>query len=324
MLSGCSRCFRLQLDVINLILGEIFMSNLYAGIEAGGTKFICGISDTPGKIMDKCRIPTTSSAKETVAKVIEYFQTASKGNKIKAIGICSFGPLDANPYSEDYGCITTTAKVGWENFNIVKNLKEAFNVPIGFDTDVNGAALGEHCFGAGQRIPNLMYWTVGTGIGAGLMLGGKIGGGASHPEAGHAFVPQDKVADPFEGVCPYHSNCLEGLASGPAMLKRWGVKSATDLPEDHQAWDLEASYIAYAMVNAILTVSPQIIILGGGVMQRPSLYAKIRKLTLQRLGGYLEHLANEAKMDQYIVPPGLGGDSGLHGAIALAEQAWHR
>lgn len=300
------------------------MRKLYGGIEAGGTKFVCGISDEPGKLLHKIRIPT-GSPEETMPKVIDYFHEINNTTPISAIGVCSFGPLDANPYSKNYGYITTSPKPGWDNYNFVNTLKEAFDIPIGFDTDVNGAALGEFYWGAGKRLQTLMYWTVGTGIGAGIIFSGKVMGGTqNHAEAGHTFVIHDKEKDPFEGVCPYHSNCLEGLASGPAIMKRWQVQSAVDIPHDHPAWDLEAEYLGYAMANAIMTVAPQRIIIGGGVMQRESLYGKIHAKTLEKLGGFLNSFVNSSNISQYIVQPNLGSIAGLYGAIALAEEALHR
>ncbi len=293
---------------------------LFGGIEAGGTKFICGISDGEN-LVQRVRIPTTTTPKKTMAKVLDYFKKIHQKTPLSALGICSFGPLDTNPVSPYYGFITTTPKQGWEYFNIVGSIKEVFDLPIGFDTDVDGAVIGEYRWGNGRGCDAVVYWTVGTGIGAGGMLGGRLMRGLIHPETGHIFTPHDKEKDPFEGVCPYHGNCLEGLASGPALQKRCGVKSIMDLPPDDPVWDLEVEYLGYAMVNCIMTMLPQRIILGGGVMQREELLPRIREKTLQNLNGYIRHKNIVNNIDQYIVPAYLRGNQGLFGAFALAENA---
>jgi fructokinase len=293
-------------------------AKIYAGIEAGGTKFICGVGNSSGEVLERLKIPTTSP-KETMGLVIEFLAKMDAKYKLSAIGIASFGPIDPDPASPTYGTITTTSKPGWGYFNIVGPLKENFHLPIGFDTDVNGAALGESRWGNGKGVDYLVYWTVGTGIGAGGIIAGKMMHGLIHPEMGHTFVNHDFAEDPFEGVCPFHKDCLEGLASGLAMKARWKVKSATDLPADHRAWDLEAKYLGYAMANCIETLSPKKIIIGGGVMFHKELYEKIRKKTRELLNGYIKHRLILEEIEDYIVAPGLGSDAGVCGAIALAE-----
>ena len=293
---------------------------LYGAIEAGGTKFICAIGDSKGQIYDRIRIPTIEP-QETMVKVVNFLKNIHQKNPLAAIGISSFGPIDLNPTSPTYGYITTAPKPSWGNFNIVGSIKDGFELPIGFDTDVNGAAIGEARWGNGRGFDSVIYWTVGTGIGAGGVLAGKMMHGLIHPEAGHTFIPHDKECDPFKGVCPYHGDCLEGLATGPALMKRWGVKSAMDLPQDHPAWDLEATYLGYAMANCIETVSPQKIIIGGGVMKKAGLLSKVQQKTLKFLNGYIKHESILENIENYIVSPGLEENSGVCGAIALAEQA---
>ncbi len=293
----------------------------FAGIESGGTKFICAIGDSNGKIIERIRIPTVT-VKETMSNIINWLKEQHKKFPFTAIGVASFGPIEIDPNSPLYGHILATHKPGgWGKYDIVGELKNTFNMPVGFDTDVNGAALGEFRWGSGKGLQNIVYWTIGTGIGAGIILSGKIMQGITHPETGHNFIPHDKNKDPFAGVCPHHGDCFEGLASGPAMMARWNLTSAVELPADHQGWDLEADYIAYAMANCIMTFTPQKIILGGGVMQHKELFPKIRKRTIELLANYIKYEGLPKNLDDFIVPPGLGNDSGVLGSIALAEQA---
>jgi fructokinase len=294
---------------------------LFGGIEAGGTKIICAVGDSSGKIHDQVRIPTTTP-NETLAQVIEFLKRADAKSPLFAIGVGSFGPIDPALSSPTYGYITATPKPGWRNFNMVGAIKKAFDLPIGFDTDVNTAAIGEYRWGAAKGLDTFIYVTVGTGIGGGGMISGKLMHGLTHPEMGHIFVPHDKKQDPFNGVCPYHGDCLEGLATGPAMMARWNVKSALDLPPDHKAWELEAEYLSYAVANWIMTLSPQRIIMGGGVMKRTELFPMIHKRVPELLNGYIQHDAILKNIQNYIVPPGLGEQSGIGGSIALAEYAF--
>jgi len=299
------------------------MTRLYAGIEGGGTKFVCAIGDASGKIYDRISIPTEDDPHKTLKNVIDFFQKTHLKTPLTAIGLGMFGPIDINTNSPDFGVISSTPKAGWNHFNPVKELRKTFNLPIGLELDVGASALGEYKWGNGKDVNSFVYWTIGTGIGAGVILSGKIMSDILlHPEMGHTYINHDKVKDPFPGICPYHGDCFEGLASGPAIEKRWGIKKATELPPDHKAWDLEAEYIAYAMANCILTISPQKIIIGGGVMQLQHLFPKIRKRTVELLNGYLQHPMILEDIDNYIVPPGLGNDSGICGAIAIAEEAF--
>lgn len=294
---------------------------LYGAIEAGGTKFVCAIGTGPDHIESQISIPTTTP-QETLNTVTNYFSEylAPSKRKLDAIGIACFGPVDLDKSSKTCGHITMTPKPGWVNTEIAGYFERAFSVPVGFDTDVNAAAIGEHRWGAGKGVESLIYLTVGTGIGGGAIVDGKPLHGLMHPEMGHVLVRQDKQKDPFEGFCPYHQNCLEGLASGKAVDLRWG-KHASELPDDHPAWDLEADYLAQGLVNYILVLSPERIIIGGGLMQKSVLYQKIRDKVLAYLAGYLAVRSLTAQIDRYIVAPGLGTRSGICGALALAIQA---
>lgn len=293
------------------------MRELFGGIEAGGTKFVCAVSDGDGHISAETRFPTTTPD-ETIGRAIDFFQPYA--SQLDAIGIASFGPVDPNPASPTWGYITTTPKPHWANVNFAGRLRDHFSVPVGFDTDVNGAALGEHRWGAAQGLDSFIYYTIGTGVGGGGMLGGKLMHGLIHPEMGHMRFQVDKVRDPFPGNCPYHGDCFEGLAAGPAIEKRWG-KAGVDLPADHPAWALEADYIAQAMHNTICMLSPQRIILGGGVMSQPQLFPMVRQRTVELLNGYVQAPEILDHIDDYIVPPGLGNRAGVLGAIALAMAA---
>ncbi len=288
---------------------------LYGGIEAGGTKFVCAVGTGPNAIRAETRFATTSPA-ETLARAIAFFRPYAA--ELAALGIGSFGPIDPNPNSATFGYITTTPKPGWAQTDFVGALRAAFDVPIGFDTDVNAAALGEHRWGAAQGLDTFVYLTIGTGIGGGVMAAGNLLHGSMHPEMGHILIPHDRAQDPFKGICPFHENCLEGLASGPALESRWGTR-AENLPEEHPAWELESTYLAYALVNLILTISPQRIILGGGVMHQAQLFPLIRQKVGARLNGYLAMREIVEDIDTFIVPPGLGHRAGIMGALALAD-----
>jgi len=293
---------------------------VYGGIEAGGTKFVCAVGNEKGKITQQVTIPTTTP-NETMPQVISFFNEMNRTAPIDAFGIGSFGPVDPNIDSETYGYITSTPKTAWTQYNLLGAIQREFNVPIGFDTDVNAACLGEYYWGAGKGLKTFMYITVGTGVGAGIMTEGKLLHGLMHPEAGHIFVPHDKEKDPFEGVCPFHQDCLEGLASGPAINKRWNVDASLDLSDTHPGWDLESDYLAYALANYIMILSPQRIIMGGGVMKQTHLLGKIRPKVLAFLNGYIKQNRILFDIENYIVSPGLGVQSGIYGAIALATQA---
>ena len=292
---------------------------LYAAIEAGGTKFVCAVGTGPDDLRDSVRIPTTTPA-ETLAAVSAHFQACEERHgAIAAIGIGTFGPAGVAPGGSDFGKITTTPKPGWADTDLLGTIQAAFPVPVGFDTDVNAAALGEYRWGAARGFSSVLYLTVGTGIGGGFCLDGQLLHGLLHPEMGHIRVPHDFARDPYPGACPWHQDCLEGLASGTAMRARWGI-SGNDLPSDHPAWDLEAEYLGLACANFLCTLSPQKIILGGGVMEAPGLLEKVRVQTLRSLGGYLR-LPN---LPEILVSPGMGSHSGLCGALGLAAAAFEK
>ena len=295
--------------------------SLFGGIEAGGTKFICAVGNDPENLRSHTRIPTTTPT-ETLNKVVKFFrQQQSLHGPLDAIGIGSFGPVGVNPASCNFGWFLNTPKPGWQQVDFVGFIQRELGIEkIGFDTDVNAAALGEHWWGHAQGLENFIYLTVGTGIGGGAMVGGQLLHGLLHPEMGHVLIPHDREIDPFEGVCPFHQDCLEGLASGVAMEKRWGKKGA-DLPSDHPAWKLEAHYIALGLVNYILPLSPERIILGGGVMAQAQLFPMVRRRVIEVLGGFVDVAVIAQDIDSYIVPPKLGDKAGFAGAFALAEQA---
>ncbi len=293
------------------------MTTLYGGIEAGGTKFVCAIGSGPDDICAETRIRTTTP-EETIAQVIDFFQT--QPCDLTAVGIASFGPLDPDPASPTFGFITTTPKPGWAHTDLAGAIRRALGVPVGFDTDVNGAALGESRWGAARGLDTFIYLTIGTGIGGGGMVGGSLIHGLIHPEMGHIRLPRDQKADPFPGICPFHGDCLEGLASGPALEARWG-QPAEMLPPDHPGWSLEAHYLSLALVNFICTLSPQRIILGGGVMKQPQLWPMIWTNVPALLNDYVQASEILESIEDYIVPPMLGDRAGVLGAIALAQKA---
>lgn len=293
---------------------------LIGAIEAGGTKFVCSVGSGPADLRPEIRFPTTTPA-ETLGRAIDYFrERAAERGPLAAIGVASFGPIDPHPGSPTYGFITTTPKPGWANTDVVGALHAAFDVPVGFDTDVNGAALSEGKWGAAQGLDTFIYLTIGTGIGGGAMVNGQLLHGLLHPEMGHIRLNHDWERDPFPGNCPFHGDCLEGMANGPAVEKRWGVKGQ-ELAPDHPAWELEADYLAQALQSFVCTLSPQRIIMGGGVMDVPGLLPKVREKTVNYLNNYVQHPAITERIDQYIVPPALGNKAGVLGAIALGLQA---
>lgn len=291
---------------------------MFGAIEAGGTKFICAVGTEPSNLKI-IRLPTESAA-TTVAAALAFLREASGGD-IRAIGIGSFGPIDLRPSSPTFGYITSTPKLSWQNFDFVGTVRAARDVPIGFDTDVNAAALGEARWGAAQSISDFIYLTVGTGIGGGAIANGQIVHGLLHPEMGHVRIPHDHQRDPYPGICPFHGDCLEGLASGPAIQARWGVP-APELPLDHPAWALEAHYLALGLTNWVCTLSPERIVLGGGVMQQAFLFPLIREELVRLLNGYIQARELTEGGDKYVIPAKLGSRAGIAGALALAEQAF--
>ena len=298
------------------------MTDLFAGIEAGGTKWVCMIAADPEDIRASTRFPTTQP-EGTIGAAIAFIKSQIQTGELKGLGIGSFGPLDLDPESPTYGFLTTTPKPGWANSDLISPFRVAFDLPTGFDTDVNAAALGEARWGAAQGLTDFVYMTIGTGIGGAGMVNGSLIHGLVHPEMGHLHIPHDKERDPFPGICPYHGDCLEGLATGPAIEARWG-KRAEELPPEHPAWKLEAHYLALGIANLIFTLSPQRIILGGGVMEQEQLFPLIRKSVLDILSNYISAKEILENIEQYIVPPGLGSQAGVLGAIALGQRAAER
>jgi len=293
--------------------------SLLGAIEAGGTKFVCAVGTGPDDLRSVTRIPTTTPA-ETLPQVLDFFrqQIASEG-ALDAIGIGAFGPVDVRAHSPTFGWFLNTPKPGWQQIDFAGMLKRELSVPIGFDTDVNAAALGEHRWGNAQGLETFIYLTVGTGIGGGGFVGGKPIHGLLHPEMGHILIPHDLSVDPFAGSCPFHQDCLEGLASGFAMEQRWGQK-ADSLPAGHPAWALEANYLATGLVNFILTLSPERIIIGGGVMAQKQLFSLMRSQVCEKLNNYLSVPKIISEIEDYIVPPKLDDKAGILGALALAQQ----
>jgi fructokinase len=290
-------------------------SKLYAGIEAGGTKFNCVIGTDPQTILARTKIATTTP-EVTLAEVKDWFvQQSLELGPFSALGIACFGPLDLQPASPSYGHITATPKPHWSKTDVAGYFQTEFNVPMGFDTDVNGSALGEHLYGAGQNISDFVYVTVGTGIGAGIFVNGALLKGMVHSELGHMRLPRDPGQDSFAGNCFFHGDCLTGLAAGPAINARWNC-SGSALPEHHP--DLEAQYLALMCVNIVMSYSPKRIILGGGVMDQRHLFPVIRRKFAHLLNNFM---LPETPLEDYIVPPGLPGTSGEVGALALAVNA---
>jgi len=280
---------------------------LYGGIEAGGTKFVCCVASGPSHIIEEVRFATTTPD-ETLKKAVQFFERYVSAGQIKTIGVGCFGPLDLSPHSATYGFITATPKPHWSNADVRGTLQRSLNVKIAFDSDVNTAAVGESIWGASRGCDPSLYLTIGTGIGGGYIKDGKPLIGLLNLEMGHIRIPHSRELDPFEGSCPFHGDCFEGLASGSAIEKRLGVRG-TIIPEHDAFWELEVDYIASALMNYILTLSPKKIILGGGVMQREFLFPKVRNRVLELLNGYVSSKTLLEHIDEYIVPPGLGNQS---------------
>jgi len=295
------------------------MKAAYGGIEAGGTKFVCAVGTGPDDIRAEIRLPT-ESPESTLGKVIDFFRQQQEDHEIAAIGVASFGPVDPDPDSPTFGYITNTPKPGWANTPVAPTLRDAFDIPIGFDTDVNVAALGEHSWGASREVDTFVYLTIGTGIGGGGMVNGQLIHGLLHPEMGHIAIPHDWDRDPFAGTCPFHGDCWEGLANGPALEARWGQPGEL-LPPAHEAWALEAHYLALGVTSIMMILSPQLVVMGGGVMEQEHIFPLIHREVKSLLNGYIQSPTVLEGMDSYIVPPALGGRSGALGAIALAERA---
>lgn len=285
---------------------------LYGALEAGGTKMVLAVSDERLNMLDRLTLPTKTPS-ETMPAMIDFFRE----RRVDALGVGTFGPVNLHADSPDYGTITATPKLAWRGYPLLRAFREALHIPCAIDTDVNAAALGEVTLGAGRGVKNCVYVTVGTGIGGGVYSEGSLVHGLLHPEVGHFYVsphPDDPMP---QGMCPYHGACLEGMASGPAIEKRWGV-TARELPADHTAWRLEAYYLAQMCQTLLTIVSPEKIILGGGVMGQKQLFPMVRAETKRLLNGYLSGLED---FDALIVPPDCYPDSGLMGALLLAQGA---
>jgi fructokinase len=289
---------------------------LLGGIEAGGTKFICAVASEPAAApVSTLRIDVTSPS-ETLGTAVRFFEK----HVVEAIGIACFGPLDLSEGSPRYGSITATPKPGWGNTDVITPFSRSFDVPVGFDTDVNASALAEARYGAAQGTSQSVYVTVGTGIGGGMVMGGKAVHGLVHPEMGHIAVPRHPD-DAYGGHCSFHRDCLEGMASGPAIEDRWG-RPASTLPKDHQAWVFEAYYLARAISAMVYMTSPERIALGGSVMQyQPQLFPLIRENVRRMLNGYVQSEAILSRIDEFVAPPGLGDRAGIVGALELARLA---
>lgn len=287
---------------------------LLGAIEAGGTKFLCAVGTANGEILERIRIPTTDPV-ETLDQVISFF----RDQPVRAMGVASFGPVQIDPASPQYGFVTSTPKAKWAYFDLLGALQQSIPVPFAFDVDVTAAALAEGRWGAAQGKRSFMYVTVGTGIGGAAIVDGVALRGASHPEMGHIRVPHDWARDPFPGKCPFHGDCLEGLACGPALEARWHLSPA-DLAADHPAWRLQTDYLALGCANWICTIVPETLILGGGVM-RLELFPELREKVRNLLNGYFDLPQLKTQLDAYLVPPALGANSGILGALILASRA---
>lgn len=295
---------------------------LLGGIEAGGTKFVCAVGTGPGDLRAVERFATSDDAAATLAQAIDFFRRQHLAHgPVEAVGIGSFGPVDLDPSSPTWGHIKTTPKPGWRGVDVAGAVGRELGVPVGFDTDVAAAALAEHRWGVARDARDVVYVTVGTGIGGGLLVDGRPVHGLIHPEMGHMFMPRHPDDLEFAGVCPFHGGaCLEGLASGPALAVRWSAP-AESLPPDHPAWDLEAFYLGTFAANLVLTLSPRRIVLGGGVSKAPDLLPKVRQRLVDALAGYVSSPQIEQQVDKYLVAPSLGDEAGVVGALVLAEHS---
>jgi fructokinase len=296
------------------------VAQLYGAIEAGGTKFVCALGRGPGEWLAETRIATTTPM-QTLGELVEFFSQAQRRHgAVSAFGVGAFGPLELNPASRQWGCLLQTPKAGWSGTDLLKPLREHFHVPVAIDTDVNAAALAEAQLGAGRGLRSIAYITVGTGIGGGFVIDGQSLRGVMHPEIGHLPVRRDKRDTNFDGCCPFHGDCLEGLASGPAVLARWGTP-LNELARQPETSSIIAGYLAQLSASIAFTVSSERIVFGGGVMQTPGLIDEVRTETVRLLNGYLPLAPLDGNLADFIVPPGLGTRSGLTGAMLLAQRA---
>jgi fructokinase len=293
-------------------------NGLVGGIEAGGTKFVCAIGDGSPRLLVRETFPT-QSPEETMADAIAFFRRHASAGDLSHIGVAAFGPIDLHRHSPTYGRITSTPKLHWQDYDIVRAVARGTGVArVSVDTDVNCAALAEWLWGAGRHCDPFLYVTLGTGIGVGAIVNGRPIHGLVHPEAGHMRIPHDRAVDPFPGCCPSHGDCWEGVASGAAVAAR-GNGPAGSLPAHHPVWALVTSYTADALANLILTFSPERIVVGGGLRPRvlgPTLHRQLH----ERLNGYVRAKRLEDGLADFVVPPELGDDAGVLGAIALTSQ----
>lgn len=292
------------------------MTDLLGSIELGGTKIVCGYGNGPDNIIARHRIPTTEPV-ACLNEVVRFFQSCEQQyGAMKSIGVATFGPVDITPSSASYGSILKTPKPHWSNFNILSALKAHYSLPIAISTDVNGALLSEVQWGAGRGHDNVVYITVGTGIGAGIIVNKQLVSGFLHPEIGHMRIPAGDV----EGICPFHGNCLEGLVSGPAIAARAGC-SAEELSEQDPLWDEIAQNLADMCLNLVTILATQKIILGGGVMYKPGLLNKVKLQFALRMADYLPINERAGGLDELLVRPEIPNDCGILGGFILADQA---
>ena len=289
---------------------------LYGGLETGGTTWRAVVGTGPHDIREVLDYPI-GEPEETIGRAVDFF---AGHRPLAGVGIGSFGPVERDRSSPRWGQITTTPKPGWAFVDVAGPIGRALGVPIGFDTDVNAAALGEHRWGAAQDVDTFCYVTVGTGIGGGVIAGGHVLSGLGHPEFGHQSIRRDRSADDFAGSCPYHGDCWEGLASATAMRARWS-REPHQLADDHPGWDLEAEHLALGLANVVYVLSPQRIVLGGGVLRRPGLHERVRTRLVATVNDYLQLPALGVDLASYVCPPGLGDRSGSLGAVALGQAA---
>lgn len=290
------------------------MTELYGGVETGGTWCVCAIARGPDEIVAETQF-ATADPESTLSRIVEFFRDSPR---VRAIGIGSFGPVDLDPASPTWGHVMATPKPGWRRAAVAPVIRDELDVPVAFDTDVDAAAVAEQRWGAGRGVDSVCYLTVGTGIGAGLLVNGRPWHGLVHSEAGHMWVPHDRARDPFGGSCPVHGDCWEGLAAGSAMAARWQI-SPEDLGAEHQAWPLEVEYLALGIVNLIMVFSPERVIVGGGVLEHPGLLDMVRRRVPELVAGYLDPARLGAEIDSYLVSPELGDRAGVLGAVALAQ-----
>jgi fructokinase len=293
---------------------------LFGAVEAGGTKFVVAIGDSSGKILFRDRFPTSDPASTLAAMTTLLRQHAKNIGAFSAIGLASFGPVELDRGSAQYGFIGRTPKAGWSGTDIAGVLAREFSCPIGFETDVNAAALAEHRWGAARDVGTLVYLTIGTGIGGGILVDGVPLHGLMHPEIGHVYPRRHPLDLEFGGVCPFHGDCMEGVASGPAIVARTGA-SLQELDTAHPQWEIEADYLGQLCAQLVVTVSPQRIVMGGGVMSQARLLPSVRERMRHWLGGYIDRCELLTGLDRYVVAPGLGDDAGVLGALVLAMDA---